>query len=148
MLLLQIATRFSKRKGAVHPGIELLYIHAPSIWCTLQCIISWKRREIFFHRQILSILWFFMKVFMQNLVVPWEFLRNQWKNLSEYHSLNHDQKSLSKRHIEIYIWCQDTIGFQKGSLIEGEQDFIKSRHGSLKWFHFEKIDDPSMVMCP
>ena len=35
-------------KGAVHPSIELLYIHAPSIWCTLQCIISWKRREIFF----------------------------------------------------------------------------------------------------
>ncbi len=49
------------------------------------------------------------------------------------------KKSLSKRHIKIYIWCQDTIGFQKGSLIEGEQDFIKSCHGSLKWFHFAKL---------
>ena len=38
-----------------------------------------------------------------------------------------------------FNWCQDTIGFQKGSLIEGEQDFIKSCHGSLKWFHFAKL---------
>ena len=90
-----------------------------------------------------------MKVFVQNLVVPWEFLRNQWKNLSEYHSLNHDQKIFIKWLIKIYIWCQnsiccfnwcqDTIGFQKGSLIEGEQDFIKSYHVSLKWFHFDKM---------
>ena len=60
LLLLQIATRFSIEgkhvakktvvpyKGCGSSGLELLYIHAPSIWCTLQCIISWTRREILF----------------------------------------------------------------------------------------------------
>ena len=70
------------------------------------------------------------------------------KMLSEYPSLNHDQKLFIKRHTYVYNWCQDTICFQlvsshnwfsKGSLIEGEQDFTKSCHGSLKWFHFEKM---------
>ena len=60
LLLLQIATRFTKwgkhvakktvvpSKGCRSSEHELLYIHAPSIWCTLQCIISCIRREIFF----------------------------------------------------------------------------------------------------
>ena len=90
MLLLQIATRFSKwgkhvakkmvvpSKGCRSSERELLYIHAPSIWCTLQCIISCIRREIFFLSPILSLLWFFRKVFVQNLVVPWNFF---WKSI-------------------------------------------------------------------
>ena len=85
-----------KRKGAIHPGIELLYIHAPSIWCTLQCIISWKRREIFFNRQILSLLWFFMKVFVQNLVVPWEFLEINGKTF-QYINLSIMTKNLYQK---------------------------------------------------
>ena len=60
LLLLQIATRFSKWgkhvakktvvpfKGCRSSEHGLLYIHTPSIWCTLQCIISCIRREIFF----------------------------------------------------------------------------------------------------
>ena len=77
------------------------------------------------------------------------------ENLSEYQSLNHDQKSLSKRHKNVYFWCQnsicrynwcqDTIGFKKGSLIEGEQDFTKSCHGSLKLFHFERWSEHGYV---
>ena len=57
--------------------------------------------------------------------------------LSEYPSLNQDQKLFIKRYTYVYNWCQDTICFQlvsshnwfsKGSLIEGEQDF--KFHGS------------------
>ena len=46
---------------------------------------------------------------------------------------------MTKNSTCCFNWCQDTIGFQKGSSIEGEQDFIKSYHGSLKWFHFAKL---------
>ena len=89
LVLLQIATWFSKwgkhvakktvvpSKGCRSSERELLYIHAPSIWCTPQCIISCIRREIFFLSPILSLLWFFRKVFLQNLVVPWNF---GWKS--------------------------------------------------------------------
>ena len=35
-------------KGVVHPNMDyFIFIH-PRDWCTLQCIISCKRREIFF----------------------------------------------------------------------------------------------------
>lgn len=50
---------------------ELLYIRAFPIWCTLKCIISGKRREVFLTFQILFLQWFFGKVFDPNLVVPW-----------------------------------------------------------------------------
>ena len=60
LLLLQIATRFSKWgkhvakktvgpfKGCRSSEHGILYNHTPSGWCTLQCIISCKRRAIFF----------------------------------------------------------------------------------------------------
>ena len=58
LLLLQIATRFSnmrktrrQKDGCSSQRVSLyglLYIHTPSGWCTLQCIISSKRKEIFF----------------------------------------------------------------------------------------------------
>ena len=38
-------------KGCRSSEHGLLYIHTPSGWCTLQCIISCKRREIFFLSQ-------------------------------------------------------------------------------------------------
>ena len=37
-----------------------------------------KEEKSSFYRQILSLLWFFRKVFVQNLVVPWNF---EWKSI-------------------------------------------------------------------
>ena len=76
------------------------------------------------------------------------------EKLSEYQSLNHDQKSLSKRHINVYIWCQNSICFSigvktqlvfKGVIDWGGARFHKKLSRIIKMFHFERWSEYGYV---
>ena len=74
--------------------------------------------------------------------------RNQWKTFQNI-NLSIMTKNLYQKDIQMSTFGVETQfvfqlvsrhnWFSKGSLIEGEQDFTKSCHGSLKWFHFAKL---------
>ena len=46
---------------------------------------------------------------------------------------------MTKNSTYWFNWCQDTIGFQKGSSIEGEQDFIKKLSWIIKMVSLWKM---------
>ena len=117
------------RKIWVLNDFELLYILAPLIWCTLQCIISWTRREIFF----LSPNTFSFRIFQESicaklggtmkiLEVKWNAFR---KSIPQSRPKTLYQKiylclQLVSRH-NIFNWCQDTIGLKRGHWLRGSK---------------------------
>ena len=138
MLLLQIATRFSKwekhvakkmvvpRKGCRSSERELLYIRAPSIWCTLQCIISWTGREIFF----LPPNTLFYDFSRKYLCKTWWYHENFRNPMDCFRKLHHSINDNNFSYLTT-IGVKTTIGLT-GSLMEGESDFknflISSSH--------------------
>ena len=87
LLLLQIATRFSKirktrrqKDGCSSQRVSIMdyfiFIH-PRVDVRFSASSLVKEEKSSFYRQILYLLWFFKKVFVQNLVVPWNF---EWKS--------------------------------------------------------------------
>ena len=94
----------------------------------------------------------------------WRYLCKTWwyhenfkklkKMLSEYPSLNHDQKLFIKRHTYVYNWCQDTTCFSisvkpqlvlKGVIDWGGARFHKKFSWSIKMFHFERWSEYGYV---
>ena len=75
-------TRRQKRrlflaKGAVHPSVNYFIFMHPRSNVRFSAVFLDKEEKSSFYHQLLSLLWFFRKVFVQNLVVPWDF---DWKS--------------------------------------------------------------------
>ena len=123
-------------KGCGSSELELLYIHAPSIWCTLQCIISCTRRDIFFLSPNTFSFMIFQESICSKLGGTMKILEIKWnafrKSISQSRPKTLYQKmylclQLVSRH-NIFYWCQDTIGL-KGVIDWGGARFHKF-HGS------------------
>ena len=76
------------------------------------------------------------------------------EKLSEYQSLNHDQKIFIKKtyiclhlvskHNLFHNWCQDTIGLQRGHWLRGSK-ISKKLSWIIKMFHFERWSEYGYV---
>ena len=123
LLLLQIATRFSNggkhvtkmtvvpHKGCRSSGRELLYIRAPSIWCTLQCIISCTRREIFFLSPNTFSFMIFQESICAKLGGTMKVLEIKWNAFRKSISQS-IPKTFYQKDVFVFNWCQDTIGLK------------------------------------
>ena len=142
LLLLQIATRFSKWgkhvakktvvpfKGCRSSEHGLLYIHTPSGWCTLQCIILCKRREIFFFLSpnTLSFL-IFQESICAKLGGTMKVLEIKWFNF-----INFTTPSMTKYFI-YKNWCQNHFWLNRVIDWGGEwfQTILSKYHQVTLW---------------
>ena len=91
-------------KGAVHPSVNYFIFMHPRSNVRFSALFLDKEEKSSFCRQILSLLWFFREVFVQNLVVPWDFdCKSIWTQSLIKFSLN-QWHHLLKVFTSVIVW--------------------------------------------